>query len=69
MQKKNWKFNLNEDIKARNGLTLVMNLIIKLFLISSAIYNTHMPIYFIIQDSLRVETNSDENLQREKENY
>lgn len=45
MQKKNQKFNLNEDIKARNGLTLVMNLIIKLFLISSAIYNTHAHLF------------------------
>lgn len=29
----------------------------------------HRSIYFIIQDALREETNSDENLQQEKENY
>lgn len=34
------KFNLNEDIKAKKGLTLVMNMIIQLFLLSSAILNS-----------------------------
>lgn len=33
-------FNLNEDIKAKEGLTLVMNMIIQLFLLSSAILNS-----------------------------
>lgn len=37
-KKKEEKFNLNEDIKAKKGLTLVMNMIIQLFLLSSAIY-------------------------------
>lgn len=36
-EKKEEKFNLNEDIKAKKGLTLVMNMIIQLFLLSSAI--------------------------------
>lgn len=34
------KFNLNEDIKAKKGLTLVMNMIIQLFLLSSAILDS-----------------------------
>lgn len=38
MKKKKKKiFNLNEDKKAKKGLTLVMNMIIQLFLLSSAI--------------------------------
>lgn len=39
-EKKKEKFNLNEDIKAKKGLTLVMNMIIQLFLLSSAILNS-----------------------------
>lgn len=39
-EKKKKKFNLNEDIKAKNGLTLVMNMIIQLFLLSSAILDS-----------------------------
>lgn len=39
-KKQEEKFNLNEDIKAKKGLTLVMNMIIQLFLLSSAILNT-----------------------------
>lgn len=39
-KKKEEKFNLNEDIKAKKGLTLVMNKIIQLFLLSSAILNS-----------------------------
>lgn len=39
-EKKEEKFNLNEDIKAKKGLTLVMNMIIQLFLLSSAILNS-----------------------------
>lgn len=38
-KKQEEKFNLNEDIKAKKGLTLVMNMIIQLFLLSSAILN------------------------------
>lgn len=38
--KKKKKINLNEDIKAKKGLTLVMNMIIQLFLLSSAILNS-----------------------------
>lgn len=34
------KFNLNEDKKAKKGLTLVMNMIIQLFLLSSAILDS-----------------------------
>lgn len=39
-EKNEEKFNLNEDIKAKKGLTLVMNMIIQLFLLSSAILNS-----------------------------
>lgn len=39
-EKKEEKFNLNEDIKAKKGLTLVMNMIIQLFLLSSAILDS-----------------------------
>lgn len=39
-KKEEEKFNLNEDIKAKKGLTLVMNMIIQLFLLSSAILNS-----------------------------
>lgn len=39
-KKQEAKFNLNEDIKAKNGLTLVMNMIIQLFLLSSAKLNS-----------------------------
>lgn len=39
-KKQEEKFNLNEDIKAKKGLTLVMNMIIQLFLLSSAILNS-----------------------------
>lgn len=39
-KKQEAKFNLNEDIKAKKGLTLVMNMIIQLFLLSSAILNS-----------------------------
>lgn len=39
-EKKKKNFNLNEDIKAKKGLTLVMNMIIQLFLLSSAILNS-----------------------------
>lgn len=40
VKKEEEKFNLNEDIKAKKGLTLVMNMIIQLFLLSSAILNS-----------------------------
>lgn len=39
-KKQEEKFNLNEDIKAKKGLTLVMIMIIQLFLLSSAILNS-----------------------------
>lgn len=39
-KKKEEKLNLNEDIKAKKGLTLVMNMIIQLFLLSSAILDS-----------------------------
>lgn len=39
-EKKEEKFNLNEDIKAKKGLTLVMNMIIQLFLLSLAILDS-----------------------------
>lgn len=39
-KKEEEKFNLNEDIKAKKGLTLVMNMIIQLFLLSSAILDS-----------------------------
>lgn len=39
-KKEEEKFNLNEDIKAKKGLTLVMNKIIQLFFLSSAILNS-----------------------------
>lgn len=39
-KKQEEKFNLNEDIKAKKGLTLVMNMIIQLFLLSSAILDS-----------------------------
>lgn len=39
-KRKKEKFNLNEDKKAKKGLTLVMNMIIQLFLLSSAILNS-----------------------------
>lgn len=39
-KKEEEKFNLNEDIKAKKGLTLVMNMIIQLFLLSLAILNS-----------------------------
>lgn len=39
-EKKREKFNLNEDKKAKKGLTLVMNMIIQLFLLSSAILDS-----------------------------
>lgn len=39
-KKQEEKFNLNEDIKAKKGLTLVINMIIQLFLLSSAILNS-----------------------------
>lgn len=39
-KKQEAKFNLNEDIKAKKGLTLVMNMIIQLFLLSSAILDS-----------------------------
>lgn len=40
MKKKKKIFNLNEDIKAKKGLTLVMNMIIQLFLLSLAILDS-----------------------------
>lgn len=40
-KKEEEKFNLNEDIKAKKGLTLVMNMIIQLFLLSSAKLNSY----------------------------
>lgn len=39
-EKKKEKFNLNEDKKAKKGLTLVMNMIIQLFLLSSVILDS-----------------------------
>lgn len=39
-EKKREKSNLNEDKKAKKGLTLVMNMIIQLFLLSSAILDS-----------------------------
>lgn len=39
-KKEEEKLNLNEDIKAKKGLTLVMNMIIQLFLLSSAILDS-----------------------------
>lgn len=39
-KKKEEKFNSNEDIKAKKGLTLVMIMIIQLFLLSSAILDS-----------------------------
>lgn len=39
-KKEKEKFNLNEDKKAKKGLTLVMNMIIQLFLLSSAILDS-----------------------------
>lgn len=39
-KKKEEKLNLNEDIKAKKGLTLVMNMIIQLFLLSLAILDS-----------------------------
>lgn len=39
-KKEEEKFNLNEDKKAKKGLTLVMNMIIQLFLLSSAILDS-----------------------------
>lgn len=39
-EKKREKFNLNEDKMAKKGLTLVMNMIIQLFLLSSAILDS-----------------------------
>lgn len=39
-KKEEEKFNLNEDIKAKKGLTLVMNMIIQLFLLSSVILDS-----------------------------